>query len=178
MNVPVHDYRCAKSPFLACVMAEKTGDGRKLVFSVLDPSRGRGNEISAFDIDPTARYQWDLSPEGSRIAIANSSEAQIHILSLKGGDDRKVTVRGWESLQSLNWAADGKGFFVGTPSRQGSTLLHVDLKGIARVLWEQKGDNNDMGTFAVPSRDGRHLAISGYAVNNNVWMIENFFESE
>jgi hypothetical protein len=38
-------------------------------------------------------------------------------------------------------------------------------------LWEQEGG---LGISALPSPDGRHLAIRGWSVNSNIWMIENF----
>jgi hypothetical protein len=49
-------------------------------------------------------------------------------------------VKGWNSLQSVNWTADGKGFFVSSATKVGSALLHVDLQGKANVLCEQKGN--------------------------------------
>jgi len=58
------------------------------------------------------------------------------------------------------------------PSMLGiSTLLHVDLQGNARLLWEQQGSISPIrrpwdqplggpsASWAVPSRDCRHLAI-------------------
>jgi eukaryotic-like serine/threonine-protein kinase len=80
-------------------------------------------------------------------------------------------VKGWSNLQSLDWAADGKGFFVGNSLPEGYALLHVDLKGDAQVLLQQPGG---VETFARPSRDGRHLAIEAGTADGNVWTMENF----
>jgi hypothetical protein len=48
----------------------------------------------------------------------------------------------------------------------------VDLKGIARPLWQHKGWAGE--TWAVPSPDGRYLAIGSGVLTNNVWMLEGF----
>ena len=85
----------------------------------------------------------------------------------------------------MNWAADGKGLFTLRVTRAGSALLHVDLKGNVSVLWEQKGSFawsllfNDLTSGAsvpraVPSPDGRHLAIYDSRLSANMWMMENF----
>jgi hypothetical protein len=71
----------------------------------------------------------------------------------------------------VRWALDGKGFYVASSSPRGATLLYIDLKGQASPVWEQKGG---VETGDVPSPDGHHLAILGYTVDSNVWMLENF----
>jgi hypothetical protein len=35
----------------------------------------------------------------------------------------------------------------------------------------QEGGN---GTYAIPSPDGRHLAIKSWTLDSNIWMMENF----
>jgi hypothetical protein len=51
---------------------------------------------------------------------------------------------------------------------QGSTLLYLELRGNARLLWQPRG------LEGVPSPDGRHLAMAGLADDRNVWMMEKF----
>jgi hypothetical protein len=51
-------------------------------------------------------------------------------------------------------------------------LLHINLNGRAKVLWELAGHN--VYLRAIPSPDGRHLAMLGSLVDDNVWMMENF----
>jgi hypothetical protein len=82
-----------------------------------------------------------------------------------------VTVKGWNLLNNVNWWADGKGLYVASLNKRGSVLLSVDLQGNARVLWDQAGG---AGTYGLPSPDGRHLAMLGWTVNSNIWMLENF----
>jgi hypothetical protein len=52
-------------------------------------------------------------------------------------------------------------------SPQGNTLLYVDLKGNARVLWQQQGGWGRI--WGAPSPDGRYLAIGAEVNNSNVW---------
>ncbi len=155
--------------------------------------RGRGRELIRFDTDATAdldryllHYAWDLSPDGTRIAILKYSDGRIHVLPLSSKAPQEVVVKGWNSLQSVNWAADGNGFFVSSATKVGSALLRVDLQGNAHVLWEQKGNiapwngpyaqwlGGPSAPWAVSSPDGRHLAIYSWTLSANMWMMENF----
>ena len=69
------------------------------------------------------------------------------------------------------WTADGKAFIASSPGKRGVTLLHIDLKGNATLLWEREGSPN---TYAVPSPDGRRLAMEAWDVSSNLWMMDNF----
>ena len=81
-------------------------------------------------------------------------------------------MKGWPNLTGLDWSPDGKGLYCGSVSPQSRTLLHVDLKGNARVLWQYKAEGGTI--WGVPSPDGRYLAILGGVTNANVWMLEGF----
>ena len=176
---------CARSPASVCVIAEHTPDRKQLIFTAFDPEKGRGEELARFDTDPAkgAEYVWALSPDGTCIAILKSSNGPIYILPLDGRDSKEIAVKGWSSLLSLSWAPDGKSIYTSSQTRQGSVLLRVDLKGRAAVLWEQSGSiapwnrpfrPGHLALFAVPSPDGRHLAIYSWSFNANMWMLENF----
>lgn len=84
--------------------------------------------------------------------------------------EQKITVKGWDGLQGLDWDSDGKGMFTSSLTA-GSVLLHTDLEGNASVLWEPKGNGI---AWTISSPDGRHVAMPGYALSSNVWSIENF----
>jgi Tol biopolymer transport system component len=101
-----------------------------------------------------------------------SRENRIRLLPLGGGVPHDLVVNGWYGFnEGPDWLPDGKGLYVGSSSPRGATLLYIDLKGRATTVWEQKGG---FQTWAVPSPDGRHLAIESYTVDSNVWMLENF----
>jgi serine/threonine protein kinase len=162
---------CARSPATLCAIAERSQDLKQLIFTAFDPLQGRGRELTTFDIDPEGNYDWALSPDGTRIAVLNMMEGRIHILSLRRKATVDFPVKGWNSLDSLAWTADGKALFVSNQTEDASVLLHVNLQGNSQVLWKQEGG---VGTVAIPSPDGRHLAIMGWTLNSNIWMMENF----
>ncbi len=167
------DHRCARVPATLCLVGEQTKDQKQLVFTTFDPVTGRGRKVTAIDTDLRTAYNWDLSPDGSQIAVlARVGGNRIRLVPLRGGNPRELIVKKWSGLDDgPDWAPDGKGFYVSSPRPSGATLLYIDLDGHATPLWEQKGS---FGTWGVPSPDGRHLAILGDTVDSNVWMIENF----
>jgi Tol biopolymer transport system component len=119
---------------------------------------------------PNITGAWDLSPDGSQIAMTR--EGVIQLLSVKSGVTTDLAVRGWNGFWSVNWSADGNALFVSSQTSQDTTLLRVDLRGEATALWHEK--LNFFGTIGIPSPDGRHLAVASYTTDSNVWMIENF----
>jgi eukaryotic-like serine/threonine-protein kinase len=163
--------RCAKSPATLCAIAERSADRKQLVFTAFDPLKGRGRKLAEWNTDAVSDYYWDLSPDATRLALLKNHEGRIQILSLNGRAPQEITVRGWNTLSTAVWSADGKGLFVSTYSERGAVLLRVDLHGNARPLWEHKGG---IDTYGVPSPDGRHLAMRAWVVEGNVWLMENF----
>jgi eukaryotic-like serine/threonine-protein kinase len=162
--------RCAQFPAAMCAIATPGGDKNHLLFTSFDPVLGRGHELAHIEIEPDVNYTWALSPDATRIAILKQSTGDIHVLSIKTHEDHKISVQHWNNLLSLDWTADGKGLFTSSMQPSG-VLLHVDLQGHADVLWEPKGTKMP---WAVPSPDGRHIAMPGYAQNSNAWMMQNF----
>jgi len=167
---------CARAPASLCVFAEESQDRRRFTLTAFDPLKGRGRVLRTIEKDPTTQFPgMALFPDGTTLAISRALEPEIHIrlLSLSGGPDREITVKGWPNNTGLDWAPSGKGFYCGSMSPQGNTLLYVDLEGNARVLWQQKGGVG-MWIWGVPSPDGRYLAIGAEVTNSNVWMLEGF----
>jgi eukaryotic-like serine/threonine-protein kinase len=165
---------CGTSPSSSCAVARLSADRKQMIFSALDPMKGIGKDLARYDLDPNADYTWALSPDGTRIAVIRAdNEARITILSLVGQSAQHVVIRGWRDLNHVAWAANGKSFFLSahTPAPVECFLLHADMQGHARILWTQKGGEN---VSPLPSPDGRHVALFGIIMNNNVWMMENF----
>ena len=83
----------------------------------------------------------------------------------------EMVAKGWPSLQSVNWAADGSHIFVSAAGKGGSNLLRIDMQGDAQVLWEQKRSiapwnvpyahwlGGPSAPWAVPSSDGRRIDL-------------------
>jgi Tol biopolymer transport system component len=166
-------FHCARAPATLCVFVETSQDRKQSTITAFDPLKGRGRVLRtiADDID---NWGYSLSPDGSTFAISRPNKTEIHIrmLALSGGSDREISVKGWPNLVGLDWSTDGKGFYCGSQSPQGSTLLYVDLEGNARPLWQHKGWDGDI--WGVPSPDGRYLAIFAGVINSNVWLLEGF----
>jgi eukaryotic-like serine/threonine-protein kinase len=169
----LYSYRCARAPATVCLASEWSEDQKQLIFTAFDPIEGRGGIVSRIATKPGFDYNWDLSPDGSQIAMLfPAGENRIRLLPVSGGEPRDLVVKGWYGFKpGPDWAADGKGFYVSSSSPRGVTLLYIDLAGHASAVWEQKGG---FETWGVPSPDGRHLAILGDTVDSNVWMLENF----
>jgi DNA-binding winged helix-turn-helix (wHTH) protein/Tol biopolymer transport system component len=162
--------RCAKSAASLCVIAERSSFDTPLIFTEFDPLKGRGHEIQGLDTQDS-EYAWDLSPDATRIAVLESLTGKISILSLAGQPPLTINVESIKTSTFLDWAPDGQGLFVSQPTSHGFALLYVDLLGKTRTLWEQEGS---LGISALPSPDGRHIAIRGWNVSSNIWMMENF----
>jgi DNA-binding winged helix-turn-helix (wHTH) protein/Tol biopolymer transport system component len=171
---PASDFHCLKAPATMCVLSE--WENQQLVFYVLDPIRGKGRELARQEIasgPEIVESNWDISPDGSRIALAmpEGPPARIRILSLAGLVLQDLRVSGWSAFQSMEWSADGKGWFVASRSAAANTLLFVDPQGHAYPLRQTAGSYD---TYAIPSPDGHRLAFLEYTTANNAWMFENF----
>ena len=167
---------CALSPATLCVFAERTPDRKQLIFTRFDPLNGRGKELTRTDVDSNTEYEWNLSPDGARIAFHKRTEAPIQIISLVGQTTKQLNATGWNSIENLHWAADGNGLYSASRTVDSSVLLYLDLQGNTRLMWEQKGTmgNDSAGTSGIPSPNGRHIAMMGYTYNANMWMLEDF----
>jgi hypothetical protein len=117
---------------------EVSRDEKQLTLTAFDPLKGRAKVLRTIQKSPADFFGGTLSPDGTTFAISKAWEAEIHIrlLSLSGGSDREIMLRGWPNASGLDWAPDGRALYVGSGSPQGETLLYADLKGNAKVLWQ------------------------------------------
>jgi len=158
-----------------CAIAEVTDDQRQMIVSAFDAIKGRGPELTRFDLDRNVDVFVDnllcaISPDGAHLAIARSPESPIEIHSLRGQLVHTIPLQVPGKSVSVGWAADQKGLFVTRRAQGGFELLHIDLKGTTQSLYTCTG----WGCFASPSPDGRHLAILDHRQSQNMWMMENF----
>jgi Tol biopolymer transport system component/DNA-binding winged helix-turn-helix (wHTH) protein len=168
--------QCARLPSTLCLYSQV--EEKRLVFFSFDPLRGKGQEVAHVDDDLPYAYNWSLSPDGSTLAIAKagkldlSVKPDIRLLSLTDHSERTIRLKEWPKVSSIDWAADGRSLWVSTSANTGTNaLLNVDLQGRARPVWEQT--KMEVG-WAIPSPDGRYLALWQASGDSNVWMIENF----
>ena len=138
--------------------------------------RGKGQEVAHIEDDLPYFYNWSLSPDGSMLAMSKKMDVtvqpEIRLLTVKDGRERMIKMTNWSEISALDWAADGKNLWVSASTTTGTNaLLRVDLQGRARPVWEQT--KMAVG-WAIPSPDGRSLAMWQASGNANVWMVENF----
>jgi len=166
---------CTRPPSNLCAFAERTEDHKQTVITAFDPVKGRELEVTRFDIDPdlnlwTDNLLWSISPNGTRLAFARGPKGPIQIRSLLGGPTQEIQAKGLDRMRLVEWTPDGKGLFVSNLTKDGSEILHLDLRGSTKVLWKCNSDK----CFGIPSPDGRQLAIYERKLTANMWMMENF----
>ncbi len=175
-NAQLQDYPCARAPAHLCVLIEADHDDKRLTVAALDPLKGRGELLRTVEKEPHAGFAWALSPDGSILAMAKGDEPEIHIrlLSLTGGLDREIAVKNWPNIASMEWSPDGKGLYCGSVTSQSGTLLYVDPKGAAQVVLRSSELGGGAFIGAVPSPNGRYLALTGAIHYSNAWLVEGF----
>src|SRR5205807_902330 len=136
----------------------------QLIFTAFDPEKGRGRELTRLNAELNANipYLWELSPDGTRIAILRYSNNFIDVLPLGGQASQRIVLKGWSNMLSLNWESNGQGIYASSQTKMGSVLLRVNMTGEAQVVWKQNGsiapwnrpyDRRHSAPFGVPSPD-------------------------
>jgi serine/threonine protein kinase len=170
------DWRCSAPGYNVCVVAESSDDWKHISFTSFDPMKGRGKLLRTVERDPALiKYTTALSPDGRTFALAKSGEAdtQIRLLSLNREADRVISSTECGHVTGLDWSPDGKGVYCGSLTSQGGKLVYVNLTdGNAQTVWQRRGAAGfDNAIYAIPSPDGRQLAIHCGVLASNVWMI-------
>jgi serine/threonine protein kinase len=171
---PVFEYRCARAPARMCAFDETSADGKRRVFRGFDPANGSIWDLTTFDTEPTAAYNWDLSPDGTGIAITKIGSQHTYLLPLNRSGRREVTWPlsiGSGNWTGFDWASDGTGLFSGHQSPFQTSLYFLALDGTAHLLWEPK---SYFQTYGVPSPDGKRIALEAEEIDSNMWQVENF----
>jgi eukaryotic-like serine/threonine-protein kinase len=167
-DVGIWNVQCARLPSTICLYSVAKGDSSETFrFDV------RSGKI-AIPPQIESAFNWSLSPDGSERAIIlyGSSQNKIQLRSTSTGQTRDLVVKGWNGLLGVNWSADGKRLLVSWHNfERDSALLNVSLDGRAIVLLES---SNPEVWHAIPSPNGRMLAIAEAGGPKNVWQIENF----
>jgi Tol biopolymer transport system component len=167
-DVAIWNVQCARSPSAVCMYSIRKGNTSSETFR-FDVRTGK--RIGPSQTEPLT--EWSLSPDGSQRAIVtDSGQARIQLRPTSAGKPRDVVVKGWKGISSIDWSADGKSLLVAWHNNNWeSALLNVTLDGSASVLLKLRGTEV---WYAIPSPDGRFVAISETTDPWNVWQIENF----
>jgi Tol biopolymer transport system component len=166
----IGNHQCARLPSTVCIYSE-LGEG-VLTFFTYDPFRGQGTQVFQIKDEVPVSYNWSLSPNGTMLAIAKGKGGDeppsIHLISLNRGGERWLNLHNQPGLTSLDWAADGKSLWAASARDEGNSLLNIDLQGNVREVWRPK--RMTVG-WAIPSRDGRYLALQVGSGSANAWML-------
>jgi DNA-binding winged helix-turn-helix (wHTH) protein/WD40 repeat protein len=158
-----YDYRCPLKAG-ACVLSER--QGFEVRFYPLEPVGGKGDRLLGKRVIAAGASSWDVSPDGSRVALVDSSK-KVQILS--DGSWHEVPLEeGYGAPVAIAWTADGKGFLI---SSANADLLYVTTAGKMRILTHN--DSSQDLERLVPSPDGRRLAFQVQTYDFNAWMVEN-----
>jgi hypothetical protein len=124
-------FRCCSTSAGRCVLGE--ANERQFIFSEFDPLGGSKRELARLEMDPSILFVWDLSPDGSRVAVAErlQQNGRIRIVDLGTAALREIPIS-WVNLDSIGWAADAQALFVTSWSSLGESLLRVALDGDTR----------------------------------------------
>jgi Tol biopolymer transport system component/DNA-binding winged helix-turn-helix (wHTH) protein len=172
----INNQQCARIPSTLCIYSVIRRGEQK--FYRYDWKTGKSEEIAIAKItdnDPYA-FNWSLSPDGKLLASAKKmgpeKELVIRLLSLPDGSERLLQVQAWAGIGSLDWAADGKSLWaMAYTTKDTWALLNISVSGTVTKVLEEK--NLRLG-WAIPSPDGKRVALWEASGSANVWMVENF----
>jgi hypothetical protein len=135
---------------------------------------GTGKKITSTTIESGAPIQIQMAPDGSAVAVQMVQQGRIRVLSLTGADERDVGVEKPLDDSMFFWSADSAGWYVSSTPAQypaGTELLHIDRTGRVRVIASQ---NVRDWMSAIPSPDGRYIALTQSSTISNVWIATGF----
>jgi hypothetical protein len=153
-----------------CVLAE--ADETQVKFTAFDPAAGRKGEL--LKVPAEADFtSWDLSRDGSRVAIAtfDHKASEVKIVTLADKATTKLSAMPWTQLAAVGWAADGKSLFLASYSSRGTTIVNMSPGDKPNPLFKQPS----WDIFSImPSPDGHYLVFGPITANANAWTIANF----
>jgi Tol biopolymer transport system component len=153
-----------------CVL-RTTSVGKFFAYHELDPVAGKGRELARTSWTRNILGDWDISPDGTQVAIPNHSSrsARLRVLYLVRQSDqpqeRELPLPGLGELKGVIWAADGSGWFVVSETEIGQRMFFVLPDGRYHVLGDIQG-------WAVPSPDGRRVAFRNRITASNAWVLD------
>ena len=170
----INNFQCARAPSRMCLFSRFTKDALAIV--QFDSVTGAMKEIFRTSDTGWQNYNWTLAPDGKLLALCKemrvSQDATIRLVSLDRRTERVIHLNEWAGILAFDWAADGKSFWASAMLRgEARALVSIDLRGNVRQALH--GEKPYIG-WAIPSRDGKHLAMWQSTGGSNAWMLEGF----
>lgn len=164
----IWNMQCAGLPSSTCLYSITEGTGTKTFrFDVKS-----GKIAGAPQLDPDCN--WSLSPDGSKRAIIMFGPHQktIKLRSIYTDQASELVLDNWSGLMGINWSQNANNLLVSWhPHEWDSALLQVGADAKVSVVLHSSDPEI---WHAVPSPNGRLLAVAAATGARNVWQIENF----
>ena len=145
---------CARSPSSLCVARRADGGPQAVVFTALDPVKGRGAELARFDIGPEQRL-GPMEPVSRRDPHRRLPEPRKgpsrHSLLARGNRRRRSGRRVGAASSPLAGRRTERRCSSAAALPGAAVLLHVDLQGNAHVLWQQSRRSLDGRALPLPT---------------------------
>ncbi|HKD40726.1 MAG TPA: protein kinase [Myxococcaceae bacterium] len=158
-----------------CIVSELIWN--ELRFSKLSSQGGVGRElmrIKTDNSDTLAIIEWDVSPDGSRVAIP-LEQGRIRLLDTQEGKSTELRLDGYERcrVQFASWRVDGRALFATAlcPDEKQFKMFLVELAGLSQVIYEST--NSWIGN-PTPSPDGKRVAFSLKHHEIDTWLLSSF----
>ena len=154
------------------MIAEQTEDQKQAVITAFDPSKGRGSELTRISVDPeTKTGPFELSPDGSRLAVIRNTGSPLQILSIKGVVLQEIKIPTWDDSGPIRWAPDNESLYIPVAAPEGASLLRVRLRGGVHVLRTNRRTLYLWITVARrPTHRYRHLDQDGKRVDDGEFL--------
>jgi Tol biopolymer transport system component/DNA-binding winged helix-turn-helix (wHTH) protein len=170
------NHQCAQSPSKVCLYNEAGEDG--IIFWNFDPVKGKGDRVLSEKVIEQ-HSNWSLSADGSMLAVVqrkktdSTPEIRFFNLSTSTSEEQQFPMTDCLGIPTVDWAPDGKSAWSVCRSSvdEKFVLMNIDRQGRMHQAW--KPDWPEMSS-AIPSPDGKYLAISKATGTANVWMLEHF----
>lgn len=154
--------RCAPN---GCIFGQQLND-KELILWSLDPLKGKGQELAKISVE--FFQSLNLSTDGKLVALVELNRLRIY--SLADSTMRTIPVHDIDRLFGAAWSSDGRHIFVHGWKGGECRVISISLEGESHILWKWMNSISR----PLPSPDGRHLALTVFTGDSNVWMMENF----
>jgi hypothetical protein len=159
-------------------------DGKR----VLVWGQAKGGKTGIFVVGPDGREPRRIAPEGYELVavgnalspdgllvVARSPDNQIVLCPVDGGQPRPVP--GLAGLfVPVQWAADGKGFYVFRMGEIPARVEKIDVESGRAMLWKELAPPDIAGVSVravAMTPDGRYYAYSCQQYLNTLYLVEN-----
>jgi DNA-binding winged helix-turn-helix (wHTH) protein/Tol biopolymer transport system component len=170
----INNFQCARSRSNLCIFSEFSSN--RLAFYTFDSVTGDHSLLTTIQEPEWFLVNWSLSPDGKTLVLAKNhrgaAPADLRILRVDGTHERTMALDKWFAISYVDWAADGQSVWVNAASEAGTpTLLNVALNG--KITASLQEPEMVLG-WAIPSPDGRHVALWRGEQSSNAWLLEGF----